>query len=434
MKETVIIRRCESYSDPDRIRTIVREGIEKLGVRPRGRVLVKPNVVFAHRRYATHSYTHPSVLEGIFGAVREADGVDSIALGERCAVTVPTRQAFADAGYPDMLRRCGVKPIYFDEAPKRTVHLARGTVHRSLKFAAPLLDADFKIWAPKLKNHVSSLMTCALKLNIGICDSKERLHHHDYLLEEKIADLLEVGNPDLIVVDAVIGGERNELVPNPVPIGALIMGTNAVAVDAVCARVLGLEPDQIRHLMIAHERGWGPVSLDEIDLDAEVSLEALQEKTRNLDRSYNDLRTMDLPVHLHIGNHPGGDEPCHTGCVNMLKAVFAILEANEPGCTKKMRPFSIVCGEYDGDVHGNGERVVVVGDCTKVAGEITGPVTHVKGCPVPVPYFMLYACHYGKAPSPYLDGHAAAAMSLSVPTSLLAKFANRHLGTGGGWS
>jgi len=40
--------------------------------------------------------------------------------------------------------------------------------------------------------------------------------------------------------------------------------------------------------------------------------------------------------------------------------------------------------------------VILVGDCTKVGGSLKGKVVRVKGCPVPVPFFMLYSCHYGK--------------------------------------
>ncbi len=410
MRERVIIRRCDDYDDLDRIQALIREGMEALGAKPWGRVLVKPNVVFAHKRYARFAYTSPAVLEPLFRELNTRSPVGSISLGERSAVTIPTRYLFHIAGYVDMAKRCGVRCAYFDEEAKKRVYLEHGTVHRSLLFPRSVVDSDYRIWVPKLKNHVSSRLTCALKLNIGIVDSRERLTHHDYLLEEKIADLYEVGRPDFILVDAILGGQRNELVPQPIFIGALVMGTNSVAVDAVCARILGLEPKDVRHLMIVHERGHGPVALEEIDVEGDISLETLQERTRTLDRTYNDLRTMDLPVHLHLGPHPNGDDLCHTGCINMLKAVFAILDASTPGSLRRLRPFHVVVGEIQGDVDAEGENVLMVGDCTRVGGQVRGKVLRVRGCPVPVPVFMLHACHYGKVPGPYLDPEAMAAL------------------------
>lgn len=426
MREKVIIRRCDSYDDVSKIEAIIREGMEALGVKPHGNVLMKPNVVFAHKRYATHTYTNLAILEAMFKILQNRPEIKSLMLGERCAVTIPTRYLFHENGYTKLAKKYGVKCVYFDEDKKKKVYLKHGTVHHALKFPATVVDADYKIWMPKLKNHASTKLTCTLKLNIGICDSKERLTHHDYLLEEKIADLLEVGNPDFIVVDAIYGGQKNELVPEPIFIGAIVMGTNAVAVDAICARIISLEPEDVKHLMIAHKRGYGPVSLDDIELDTDISLDVLRERTKNLDRSYNDLKTMGLPVHLYIGNHPHGDDICHTGCPNMLKTVFAIMEAANPGSIAKLKPFSIVIGEYKGDIIAKDEVVTIVGDCTKIDGKIEAKkIVRIKGCPVPVPYFMIYACHYGKVKSPYLDPAAMFGLPYFVIASTISKTIKR---------
>lgn len=44
---TVFIRRCEDY-DRGGIAAIVTKGMQLFGYRPRGRIVVKPNVVFAY--------------------------------------------------------------------------------------------------------------------------------------------------------------------------------------------------------------------------------------------------------------------------------------------------------------------------------------------------------------------------------------------------
>ena len=46
----VILRQCDAY-DPVRIRQILNEGMEELGLRPHGRTLVKPNLVMAGRMF-----------------------------------------------------------------------------------------------------------------------------------------------------------------------------------------------------------------------------------------------------------------------------------------------------------------------------------------------------------------------------------------------
>jgi uncharacterized protein (DUF362 family) len=54
----VIIRNCRDY-DPEKIRTIIREGLEELGLRPFGRTLVKPNLVAAGPLFP-YAFTRPS--------------------------------------------------------------------------------------------------------------------------------------------------------------------------------------------------------------------------------------------------------------------------------------------------------------------------------------------------------------------------------------
>ncbi len=53
----VILRHCDAY-DTERIADIVREGIDALGVVPRGRTLVKPNLVAAGKLFP-HAHTRP---------------------------------------------------------------------------------------------------------------------------------------------------------------------------------------------------------------------------------------------------------------------------------------------------------------------------------------------------------------------------------------
>ena len=86
----VILRSCRDY-DPEKIRTIVREGLEELGLRPFGRTLVKPNLVAAGPLFP-YAYTRPEFGEGVLRALRDVGGssMTELAAGERCGITVPT--------------------------------------------------------------------------------------------------------------------------------------------------------------------------------------------------------------------------------------------------------------------------------------------------------------------------------------------------------
>lgn len=416
----VILRRCEHY-DPAAIRRIVREGMAELGVHPRGRLLIKPNVVFAHKRYGQHGYTRPEVLAGLVDAL-PLEGISDLVLGERTAVTIPTRFSFQNAGYSALKGQRGMRFCFFDEDAKVEVALKKGTLHTTLKLAKTFVEADFKIYVPKLKNHASTLLTCALKLNIGICDSNERLEYHDWRLEEKIADLYEAGNPDFIVVDAIEIGQQAELVPKPMHLGVLIMGTSGVAVDSVCARILGLRPDAVKHLKITRARGWEPVNDDDIEITGDVTLAELASRTARLDRTFNDLNEINFPVRQYFGFYPNGSDYCHTGCMSMLKTSFALMEAYHPGNLKIARPVTIVVGEYQGAIDGGGLPVILVGDCTKVSGGIcNGKIVRIRGCPVTVPFFMNAAAWHMGVKNPYLDTGAMISFPVSLMVSKVKK-------------
>lgn len=70
-KQKVILRRTPEY-DPDGISRIIREGIEAFGLSPRirGKVTIKPNVVFAHHKIAPSAFTRPEFLDGLVTALK----------------------------------------------------------------------------------------------------------------------------------------------------------------------------------------------------------------------------------------------------------------------------------------------------------------------------------------------------------------------------
>ena len=428
-KYKVIIRRCPDYNDPALIRGIISEGMEELGAKPFGKVLLKYNMVFAHGRFGLHAYTNPRVLEAIVDTLAVRPEVEKVILGERTGVYVPTRYHFAKAGYEFLKKKPKVEICFFDEDKLVEVPLLKGGFHKSLRFSRTLIQADYKLYAPKLKHHVTTRLTCALKLNIGICDQKERLFGHDWHLEEKIADLYEVGHPDFVVVDAVDIGQQNEIFPKPLRLGAIMLGTSSVAIDSVASRILGFNPDQIEHLRIVRSRGWEPVSDDQIELNSELSWDEIREKTKNFDYSYSDLGKIDTPIRFFLGNYPGGNTPCFGGCINMLKGALAGLEACNTGSIKQARPLAMVVGEYEGDVDGQGYPVLLIGNCTKVKGRVNGKTRRIWGCPVGIPIFTLLAPYYLKIPSPLLGEKPDQLYKFpsQVLLSFLYKFKNRLL-------
>ena len=200
-RPVVIIRSCSSY-DPKEIEGIVRDGLQELQLKPHGRTLVKPNLVAAGE-FFPHAHTRPEFGEGVLRALRAEGGqaIEELAVGERCGITVPTRVAFADSGFSEMTKRVGdIKRYYFEEQQQVEIPLVHEQRLRDYIFTPePVAKADFFVNMPKFKAHPWTTVTFSMKNYIGIQDDRHRLIDHDHRLNEKIADLQFIIQPQFIV-------------------------------------------------------------------------------------------------------------------------------------------------------------------------------------------------------------------------------------------
>lgn len=372
----VIIRSCPSY-DVGRIRSITRDALDRLGLVPSGRVLLKPNVV-ASGDYFPHAYTRPELVEGVLGALRDrARGLKELAIGERCGITIPTRFAYGGAGYFDLARRTGTRLYAFEEQPQVEIPLYHPDRLRDSVFTPqPVAAADFFVSCPKFKAHPWTTVTFSLKSYIGIQDDRHRLLDHDHLLERKVADLQYILQPQLIVIDAIVAGEGRMLTPLPFDLGLVILGDNQVAFDTVCCHILGLDPRGIEHIRTCHERGFGPIDLDAIDVEGDVTLGEAQEKARGFRTGLVRVEEYFEGTSIRAyGGRPPGDshDYCWGGCPGALEEAIEVLRAFDDRTDAKMPPLHLVFGEHDGPIEAKpGEKVVFVGDCARFEGDIAG--------------------------------------------------------------
>ena len=402
-KRKVILRRCEAY-DVDRLAAIIGEAMAELGASPRGRILIKPNVVTANKGYIHHSYTEPKMVEAMVRVLRRDGARPAVTVGESGGIAIPTRMFFSASGYYRMAKRIGVPVVDFNEEQTREVALAKAKWHKTMKVAKSLYEADYKIWMPKLKYHIVAEITHALKLNVGILTHAERFLYHDDRLNEKIVDLLEIGYPDLIVTDAIVIGKGFESSPYPVDLGAVIIANDPIAADMVAARILNYSPDQVRHLVEASRRGYGTLDFADIEIGGDITIEALAAKTAGIESPFQDLQRLETPIRFYEGVNRKTGNVCYGGCICSVKGVLGTAEKKYPGSLAAARPGAIVMGDYAGDVIHPGQTVALVGDCTGVQGRLeAGRVVRFKGCPCTVKDLMMFMLRHFKIRSPAFD-------------------------------
>jgi hypothetical protein len=219
-------------------------------------------------------------------------------------------------------------------------------------------------------------LSAALKLNVGLLLDKERLWNHNYELDRKIVDLLEVGYPDFIATDAVeICSGGNQLTQHGRHLGIILMATNPLAHDVVCAHILHLDPQKIQHLSLAHERGYGPFTLDDIEIEGDISLGEVQQKTKNLDLGMVRVDEADCNIRTIIG------EPyCTGGCHGIFLDWLYMFKDRKPKLWQNMPAWTVVIGQYAGDV--SASRLMVIGTCSRIDGKVHARKRRkIKGCP-----------------------------------------------------
>ncbi len=395
----VVAIRCETY-DRDRMKAIIADGMKRLNYAPAGKVFVKPNVVFAHKneKFSDFACTATPLVGAALSAVADEKKVSRIDLGENSAIGFPTRLCYKAVGYYDEVKQvrrnasCPIGIYCMDEDRRESVFVG-GNVHDNLRVSRTMARADTKIYLPKLKCHCVSAMTGAVKLNIGICSDDERSIRHDFLLNEKIVDLLVPGYPDFIVMDAIDVGMGNEAFPTVRKLGLILMGTNPLAVDLVGARLLGLGLEDVPYLKLAVERGYTPASLDNIVIEGDLnSLEDIEKQAERL-KPYDDefyrwqdvgkeLKRLNSPINFHWGPYSEMKEDrCLTGCVMGVKMFLGSMEKFAGAeAFANADPVSLVIGKHDKPIDAKGSEVFIIGSCADVKVENARKTIHIDKC------------------------------------------------------
>ena len=382
----VILRHCPAY-DAAAIRTLVREGLEELGLRPQGRTLLKPNLVAAGKPF-DDAYTRPEFVEGVLLALRDRDegAMTELAVGERCGIGMPTRFVFDQAGVNPILARTGAKRYCFDEVPQVEIPLTHvGRLRDAIFTPEPIALADFFVNCPKFKAHPWTTVTFSMKNYIGIQDDRHRLIDHDHALSRKVADLQYIIQPQFIAIDCIIAGEGRMLTPIPRKMNLVVMGNNQVAVDSVCSRIIGLDPREVEHIRLAHGRGFGPIDMNEVRLSGDVTFDEAKERAKGFKVGLVRVEKYfeGEKIQAYAGPPPGhGRDPdsyCWGGCPGAMEEAAAMLRVADAQWDAKLPRIHFVFGHYKGPLDVSyGERVIFVGDCCEWEGELGGSFVKVE--------------------------------------------------------
>jgi len=223
---------------------------DRIQIPENGRVLVKVNLCLL-LDCDTGATIDPRLVRYLAEWLIEKYGVKEIVIAESDATTLSADRAFYGLGWDSILAQVP-KTRYLNLTKDDLVKIKLdGLYFKELEMSKTFMEADYVISFAKLKTHSMQVISGAMKNQFGALPEKLKVVYHPHLAEV-ICDLTQVRPPDLCLVDGLIAQEG----PGPVSgiprlMRVIIGGTDAVATDHVCARLMGKNPRQVPHLRLA---------------------------------------------------------------------------------------------------------------------------------------------------------------------------------------
>jgi len=234
---------------------VIGRGLALFDLRVRGRrVFLKPNLV--EYEAGTVINTNPLVVAGAVQAFLSA-GASEVVVGEGPGHRRDIEYLLTATGLSDVLADLRVRFVDLNHDDVVRVPLrSHFTGLAELSLPVELLRSDVIVSMPKLKTHHWAGLTASMKNFFGVVPGavygwpKNLLHHKG--IPHSVVDLNATLRPHFTIVDGVTAMEGDgPIMGRPRSLGMLAMGTDLVAVDATCARVIGLDPQKIPYLRTA---------------------------------------------------------------------------------------------------------------------------------------------------------------------------------------
>ena len=257
------------------IRVAANKSLDLIGglgrlVRPGDKVLVKINHLSPASSPEKGIITHPVFVEAILHLLRDhslnitvGDDIESIA-----------SNGFAVSGFREMCKRAGVDLVNFKGKGFVETECS-GHFLKKIHISRAALDSDVLINLPKLKTHSLTVLTGGVKNMYGTIPSGLRTRFHgEYVRPEDfgqvLVDIFSAAKPHLTIMDGVVAMEGEGPASGSLrEVGVILASQDAIALDAVATKIIGLDPLEIYTTKYATERGLGIGNLQDIEVVGE---------------------------------------------------------------------------------------------------------------------------------------------------------------------
>ncbi|MDR1946739.1 MAG: DUF362 domain-containing protein [Desulfovibrio sp.] len=250
-----------------------RAAVDMLGgmsrfVKPGNKVVIKPNMSFA-KDVDSATNTHPEVVRELLIMCKEAGAAQVRILDH----SLQNPEQSMDLS--------GIRPACDGVEQNLCHHLMNAGQYvtapipdyaemRENAFMRDVLAADVLIACPVAKSHSGAGVSLSLKGQMGLIFDR-RIMHSRYNLDSSIVDMNKKILPTLAVIDATRvlttggpGGPGKVITP-----GEIIASADPVAADATAVASYEwygrkMQPGQVGHIRLAHERKLGRMDIENL--------------------------------------------------------------------------------------------------------------------------------------------------------------------------
>ncbi len=220
------------------------------------KVLLKPNLL-ALKSPEEIVTTNPNIVKIVAERVRERGGKPIIfdapgGLINNLLNKKVLKKLYRITGMKKVSEETGAE-LYYDTGSKY-YHYPKGKLTKGFELITIIDKVDKIINLPKIKTHTFMGLTCAVKNWYGLLPPRKKLGYHSKMAEPEVfgkmlLDLAGFINPDITIVDGIIGMEGNgPSGGNPKKIGVIITGSDEVEIDSTVAKIIGMPLSIIPYL------------------------------------------------------------------------------------------------------------------------------------------------------------------------------------------
>ncbi len=278
----VIIQECRDYSLMNLMQKI-NEGMERLGgwsqfCKPGDRVLLKPNLI-GPKPSESAAITHCELIRAMIRMLKQQGCTVWIgdSSGGAIAGISPTAQSFKVSGYDAVAKEEGAEIKNFDSEGVVAVQ-PESKCEDNMYLAKPIFDADVVINLPKLKTHSAAIYTGAVKNLFGCIPGLRKAKYHKMAPDQGdfgqiIADIHRATKFSLHIMDGIQAMQGEGPTAGEIyQANKILISTDPLALDAIAAKMIGMELADIPILVTARDRRLGEGSLENIKIEGDYQL------------------------------------------------------------------------------------------------------------------------------------------------------------------